>query len=127
MYSRYAGRVLQTDGHTTADHAPADGTMARAASDVTGCPDCVATLGWLLWQASYALITELTAAMAQLGVSPRGHCVLSAAMLGEHTQTEIAHIVGLDKTTMVVTVDELEAAGLAERRADPRDRRARLI
>jgi DNA-binding MarR family transcriptional regulator len=36
-------------------------------------------------------------------------------------------MVGLDKTTMVVTVDELEAAGLAERRPAPGDRRARVI
>ena len=48
-------------------------------------------------------------------------------MTGECTQTEIARMVGLDKTTMVVTVDELEAAGLAERRPAQSDRRARVI
>jgi MarR family transcriptional regulator, transcriptional regulator for hemolysin len=36
-------------------------------------------------------------------------------------------MVGLDKTTMVVTVDELEAQGLVERRPSESDRRARLI
>jgi MarR family transcriptional regulator, transcriptional regulator for hemolysin len=36
-------------------------------------------------------------------------------------------MVGLDKTTMVVTLDELEAGGLAERRPSSRDRRARVI
>jgi DNA-binding MarR family transcriptional regulator len=36
-------------------------------------------------------------------------------------------MVGLDKTTMVVTVDELENAGLAERRPAATDRRARVI
>jgi DNA-binding MarR family transcriptional regulator len=36
-------------------------------------------------------------------------------------------MIGLDKTTMVVTLDELEAAGLAERRPAPADRRARVI
>jgi DNA-binding MarR family transcriptional regulator len=36
-------------------------------------------------------------------------------------------MVGLDKTTMVVTIDELERAGLAERRLSPDDRRARII
>ena len=41
--------------------------------------------------------------------------------------TELAKMVGLDKTTMVVTLDELEAAGLAERRPSPNDRRARVI
>ena len=48
-------------------------------------------------------------------------------MAGEHTQTEIAQTVGLDKTTMVVTLDELEAAGLAERRPSKTDRRARVV
>jgi MarR family transcriptional regulator, transcriptional regulator for hemolysin len=84
-------------------------------------------LAWLLSRASYALATELTAALASLGVSPRGHCVLAAAMTGEYTQTELAHTVGLDKTTMVVTLDELEAAGLAKRLPASHDRRARVV
>jgi DNA-binding MarR family transcriptional regulator len=78
-------------------------------------------------QASYALATQLTAALHDLGVSPRAHCVLSTALTGEMTQTELAQAVGLDKTTMVVTIDELEAAGLAERRPSKTDRRARVI
>lgn len=86
-----------------------------------------ADLCWLLSRASYTLTTELTAALEALGVSPRAHGVLSAAMSGEHTQTELAKMVGLDKTTMVVTLDELEAAGLAERRPSSVDRRARVI
>jgi DNA-binding MarR family transcriptional regulator len=84
-------------------------------------------LCWLLARASHGLTTELTAALEELGVSPRAHSVLATAMTGELTQTEIARAVGLDKTTMVVTVDELEAAGLAERRPSSRDRRARVI
>jgi MarR family transcriptional regulator, transcriptional regulator for hemolysin len=84
-------------------------------------------LCWLLSRASYILTTEMTAALEGVGVSPRAHCVLSAAMSGEHTQTELAKMVGLDKTTMVVTLDELEAAGLAERRPSSEDRRARVI
>lgn len=84
-------------------------------------------LGWLLKQASYALSAELMAALAPVGVSPRGYHVLVAAMTGEHTQTELAQQVGLDKTTMVVTIDELEEAGLAKRLPSTLDRRARVI
>ena len=84
-------------------------------------------LCWLLSRASYNLTTEITRALEDLGVSPRGHMVLSAALKAELTQTELAGIVGLDKTTMVVTLDELEAAGLAERRPSAHDRRARVI
>jgi MarR family transcriptional regulator, transcriptional regulator for hemolysin len=84
-------------------------------------------LCWLLSRASYTLTTELTRAMEDMGLSPRAHAVLTAAVTGDHTQTELARMVGLDKTTMVVTMDELEAAGLAERRPAPADRRARVI
>ena len=86
-----------------------------------------ADLCWLLSRASYILTTELTAAFEGLGLSPRAHCVLATAMTGDLSQTEIAQRVGLDKTTMVVTLDELEAAGLAERRPSSEDRRARII
>jgi MarR family transcriptional regulator, transcriptional regulator for hemolysin len=84
-------------------------------------------LCWLLSRASHSLTTEVTAALERLGVSPRGYAVLAAAVTGDHTQTELAHAIGLDKTTMVVTIDELEAAGLAERRPSSEDRRARVI
>jgi MarR family transcriptional regulator for hemolysin len=98
------------------------------ATDTAQAPAPLASdLCWLLSRASHGLNTEFTAALEDLGISPRAHSVLTTAMCGEHTQTEIARLVGLDKTTMVVTVDELEAAGLAERRPSSTDRRARVI
>jgi MarR family transcriptional regulator for hemolysin len=87
----------------------------------------VTNLTWLLSQASYALATRLTAALEEVGVSPRSYCVLSTAMTGEFTQIELAQAVGIDKTTMVVTIDQLEAAGLAKRRPVGDDRRARIV
>jgi DNA-binding MarR family transcriptional regulator len=91
-------------------------------------PQPLATnLCWLLSHASHSLTTELTAALECLGISPRATSVLTTATTGDHTQTELARMIGLDKTTMVVTVDELEAAGLAERRPSSKDRRARVI
>ena len=99
----------------------------RLAAEAESSQPLATNLSWLLSQASYTLATELTAGLERLGVSPRAYCVLTAAMAGEHTQTELAHMVGLDKTTMVVTIDELEAAGLAKRRPSSEDRRARVI
>jgi MarR family transcriptional regulator, transcriptional regulator for hemolysin len=84
-------------------------------------------LGFLLAQASYALATELTAALATIGITPRGFCVLSKALGEEKTQGTLASESALDKTTMVVTVDELEEKGLAERKPSSSDRRARVI
>jgi MarR family transcriptional regulator for hemolysin len=84
-------------------------------------------LGWLLAQASHVLQTELTAAFEARGHTPRGYCVLTAARGGQFTQKELADAVGLDKTTMVVTVDALERDGLARRVPSSEDRRARVI
>jgi MarR family transcriptional regulator for hemolysin len=69
----------------------------------------------------------MSAGLESLGVSPRAQCVLTQALSGEHTQIELARKIGLDKTTMVVTIDELERLGLAERRPSKTDRRARVI
>jgi MarR family transcriptional regulator for hemolysin len=86
-----------------------------------------ADLIFLLSQAAHALTAELTARLEGLGISPRSHCVLSQALAAERTQIELASLCALDKTTMVVTVDALEKAGLAERRPSATDRRARVI
>jgi DNA-binding MarR family transcriptional regulator len=90
-------------------------------------PALASDLCWLLSRASHALMTESTAALDGSGISPRDHSVLATAMTGAHTQIELARLVGLDKTTMVVTVDALEAAGLAERRPSSSDRRVRVV
>src|SRR5262245_19320162 len=82
---------------------------------------------FLLSQASHALMTEMTARLEGIGITPRSHCVLVHALEGDQTQIMLAERCALDKTTMVVTVDELEKAGLAERRPSPTDRRARII
>jgi MarR family transcriptional regulator, transcriptional regulator for hemolysin len=92
---------------------------------ITGC--LTGNLAWMLDQAHHAFGSEIAGALAPLGLGQRGFCVLSAATDTELTQTQLAGLIGLDKTTMVVTVDELERLGLAERVASPTDRRARVI
>jgi MarR family transcriptional regulator, transcriptional regulator for hemolysin len=87
----------------------------------------VADLSYLLTHAGHVLATQMAAAIAEIGVTPRAYCVLYHALEAERTQIELAEISDLDKTTMVVTVDELERAGLAERRPSGTDRRARII
>jgi DNA-binding MarR family transcriptional regulator len=95
--------------------------------DLVATSERTADLIFLLSQAAHALQTELTAELDGLGISPRSHCVLSHALEGEQTQIRLAERCAMDKTTMVVTVDELERLGLAERRPSPTDRRARII
>jgi DNA-binding MarR family transcriptional regulator len=69
----------------------------------------------------------MSAAFAEIGITPRAFCLLFHAREAERTQIELAELADLDKTTMVATVDELEAAGLARRRPSSTDRRARII
>jgi DNA-binding MarR family transcriptional regulator len=42
-------------------------------------------------------------------------------------QQKLGSAMGIDPSTMVSLIDELESAGLARRRPDPRDRRARQV
>jgi MarR family transcriptional regulator for hemolysin len=89
----------------------------------TGCTD----LMMLLHLTGHALETEMTARLAEIGLTPRARCVLTGALDAERTQSEIADLSSIDKTTMVVTMDALELAGYAERKPSPTDRRARVV
>jgi MarR family transcriptional regulator for hemolysin len=108
---------------STVTQSPPDPAASR-----DECPDClISNLNWLLAQVHYALGSEVAAAYEPLGITPRGHSVLMAAEAEAHTQKQLAELVGLDKTTMVATLDELEAAGLARRVPSSTDRRAHVI
>jgi len=98
-----------------------------ATAPISDDPVLSRDLGWLLNQTSHSLAVEQTARMEKLGIAPRGYCVLKAALEGDLTQGEIGEAIGVDKTTMVVTLDRLEEAGLAERVPSKTDRRARVI
>src|SRR5689334_22207962 len=103
-------------------HAPEFGTRLglapeRTERDLTG----------MLVHAGHVLNTKLTAALAEIGITPRHQCILIKAMEAERTQIQLAELADLDKTTMVVTLDDLEAAGYAERRPSATDRRARIV
>lgn len=84
-------------------------------------------LSYLLDHTSHVLRTQMAAALAEIDLTPRMHCVLVHALEQERTQAQLAEIGDMDKSTMVVTVDALERAGLAERRPSTTDRRARII
>lgn len=84
-------------------------------------------LGLLFNSAGHAVDAELTAKLAELGTTPRVICVLGKALGQELPQSRLGELAGLDKTTMVVTMDELERSGLAERRPSATDRRARIV
>jgi DNA-binding MarR family transcriptional regulator len=75
-----------------------------------------------------AYVKAAHAAMADLPGGPRGYQVLSTAAQGTvGSQLALAQHLGVDRTVMTYLLDDLESAGLIERRADPTDRRARRI
>ena len=86
------------------------------------------SLSWSLARIAHAVSTAQNEALAPLGLTLRTYAVL--AMVGGGTvrsQLEIAGGVGLDKTTLVATLDDLERRGFLTRTPDPHDRRARIV
>lgn len=85
-------------------------------------------LGWALGVVSRSYARAATAVFAELPGGPRGYQVLTASCRGEPgSQLELAHHLGVDRTVMTYLLDDLEGAGLIERRPDPADRRARRV
>src|SRR5918994_1163911 len=96
--------------------ATKEATAADRSEEHAESPKCLAeNLSWLLAQAHFALGREINSSFEPLGISNRAYHVLQTAGAGEFTQRELAELIGMDKTTMVVTIDELEEAGLAAR------------
>src|ERR1700681_3366300 len=100
-----------------------------ATVNARGCDDALAEdLGWGLGMVFRAYVTAAHSALADLPGGMRGHQVLSAAAQGAvSSQLALAQHLGVDRTVMTYLLDDLEAAGLIERRPDPADRRARRI
>jgi MarR family transcriptional regulator for hemolysin len=67
---------------------------------------------------------QYEAAVAELGLSVNGLMVLIVLHEeGSTTQTQLVQRMGIDKSTMVSIVDELEDSGFVERRRAKHDRR----
>ena len=100
------------------------GTPAADAADCTLSND----LGWALGMVFRGYVKATHEALADLPGGPRGYQVLAAADGDEHgSQLALAQHLGVDRTVMTYLLDDLESAGLIERRPDPADRRARRI
>jgi DNA-binding MarR family transcriptional regulator len=82
-------------------------------------------LGPLLGRAHEGHRVLTVQALAPIGLSPKGFGALTVlAAEGPLSQQWLARRQGIDRTTMVAVVDELERAGAVRRRRDERDRRA---
>jgi MarR family transcriptional regulator, organic hydroperoxide resistance regulator len=82
---------------------------------------------WLLHRAAQRMRTATGEQAEAHGIQLRDYIVLSALdKMPSLTQSELGQALGLDKTTLMSQLDRLERMGLVVRRADPRDRRARI-
>jgi DNA-binding MarR family transcriptional regulator len=85
-------------------------------------------LGYLLKHAQLRLAGLGASALAPFGINGRECAVLividDAPPL---SQLELARRMGVDRTTMVALIDELEAKALVARHPDPHDRRKNVI
>lgn len=85
-------------------------------------------LGRALGVVFRAWVRSANAVMNDLPGGARGYHVLAAAVADRAgSQAGLAQELGIDRTVMTYLVDDLERAGLLQRRADPADRRNRRL
>jgi DNA-binding MarR family transcriptional regulator len=99
--------------------------MATEPSPEAAITEFAGQLFFRLWRASH---TRIAAALETVGLTPArfGLLNLLGAFEGANQQ-ELGSAMGIDPSTMVSLIDELEAAGLAKRQPHPKDRRAREV
>jgi DNA-binding MarR family transcriptional regulator len=95
---------------------------------VTSPSNVESDLGWVLGTVTRSYLRTAAQAVADVPGGPRGYQVLSSAARGDAgTQLAMAQRLGVDRTVMTYLLDDLEKAGLVERKPDPADRRARRV
>jgi DNA-binding MarR family transcriptional regulator len=78
-----------------------------------------------LWRATHTRTAEV---LGSLGLTPALFALLNVVGAREGAiQQELGSALGIDRSTMVSLIDQLEGAGLATRRPSATDRRAREI
>ena len=99
--------------------------MESKLSNDTAVAEFAGQLFFRLWRASHTRVAER---LESIGLTTALFGILN--FLGPRDgaiQLEIATAMGIDPSTIVTLVDELESAGLAKRRPHPKDRRAREV
>ncbi|MBV8988603.1 MAG: MarR family transcriptional regulator [Solirubrobacterales bacterium] len=85
-------------------------------------------LGYLLKHAQLRYTQLTSAELEPLGVTPREWAALNCLdEQHELSQREVAELLGVDRTTMVALVDELQAKGWVKRHPQPDDRRKNIV
>jgi DNA-binding MarR family transcriptional regulator len=84
--------------------------------------------GYLISRVGFFAQRQFTRRLETLGLTPRMWGALNVLDAeGAVSQQELGRSIGMDPSTMVSTIDELETRGLVERRRHPSDRRAHAL
>ena len=99
--------------------------MATTPSPEIDVAEFAGQLFFRLWRASHERTAD---ALETVGLTPPLFALLNVLGAREGAiQQEIGRAMGIDPSTMVSLIDQLESAGLAKRRTHPKDRRAREV
>jgi DNA-binding MarR family transcriptional regulator len=99
--------------------------MATSPSANVEVAEFAGQLFFRLWRASHP---RIAAALELVGLTPALFGLLNVLGAREGAmQQELGAAMGVDPSTMVSLIDELEATGLAKRGPHPTDRRARTV
>jgi DNA-binding MarR family transcriptional regulator len=93
----------------------------------SGYPALSERTGYLLAKLGEAVDALAERALAPLGLRAKHVLVLTVVAREQLSQQELAEQIGLDRTTMVALIDDLERLGLAARLRSETDRRRYLI
>jgi DNA-binding MarR family transcriptional regulator len=95
----------------------------------TATPALTDDIGFLLARASGDFVRVSNAALLSHGLRVRSYSVLLLACAGEDgiSQRDLAAVLGLDPSQVVLLVDELTESGLVERHPSDADRRTKLV
>lgn len=88
----------------------------------------VRNTGYLLSRLGTVAQRAFAERMSEIDLTPRAWGALNVLdQEGEITQQSLGRCIGMDPSTMVSTIDELEQRGLVQRRRNPQDRRAHAL
>jgi DNA-binding MarR family transcriptional regulator len=120
---------MTTLGRATLFHMTVTNPSSEGAKTAPQLPEeLVASTTFLLKRLGFAAKERAMQAYESTGLHPYHFAILLVLDEGSHeNQGSIAEALGYDKGQLVGLLDELEDAGLVERRRDPADRRRQLV
>src|SRR5919202_4097105 len=108
-----------------ADNMCENDAMATRPSADPPVTEFAGQLFFRLWRATHTRTAEL---LGSVGLTPALFALLNVIGARKGAiQQELGSALGIDRSTMVSMIDQLESAGLARRRPSATDRRAREI